>query len=55
MCVWRNLAVYANELTEAQIAAWYDSTSLVEEKAIVRRLNRLAVDHVVYASLGVML
>jgi peptide/nickel transport system substrate-binding protein len=40
---------------EAEIAAWYDATSLDEEKTIVRRLNRLALDHVVYAPLGVML
>lgn len=40
---------------EAEIAAWYDSTSLDEEKTIVRRLNRLALDHVVYAPLGVLM
>jgi peptide/nickel transport system substrate-binding protein len=40
---------------EAEIAAWYDATNLDEEKTIVRRLNRLAVDYVVYAPLGVML
>jgi len=40
---------------EAEIAAWYDATSLDEEKTIARRLNRLAVDHVLYAPLGVML
>jgi peptide/nickel transport system substrate-binding protein len=40
---------------EAEMAAWYDATSLDEEKTIVRRLNRLAVDHVLFAPLGVML
>ena len=40
---------------EAEIAAWYDATSLDEEKTIVRRLNRLAVDYVVYAPLGVLM
>jgi peptide/nickel transport system substrate-binding protein len=40
---------------EAEIAAWYDATSLDEEKTIVRRLNRLAVDYVLYAPLGVLM
>jgi len=44
-----------NPEIEAQIAAWYDATSLDEEKTIARRLNRLAIDHVPYAPLGVML
>jgi len=44
-----------NPQIEAEIAAWYDATSLDEEKTIVRRLNRLAVDHVVYPPLGVVL
>jgi peptide/nickel transport system substrate-binding protein len=44
-----------NPQIEAEIAAWYDATSLDEEKTIARRLNRLAVDHVLYAPLGVML
>jgi peptide/nickel transport system substrate-binding protein len=47
---------WANNLQiKAEIAAWYDATSLDEEKTIARRLNRLAVDDVVYAPLGVML
>jgi peptide/nickel transport system substrate-binding protein len=37
---------------EAEVAAWYDARSLDEEKAVARRLNRAAVDHVVYAPLG---
>jgi peptide/nickel transport system substrate-binding protein len=44
-----------NPQIEAEIAAWYEATSLDEEKTIVRRLNRLAIDHVVYAPLGVHL
>jgi peptide/nickel transport system substrate-binding protein len=44
-----------NPQIEAEIAAWYDATSLEEEKTIVRRLNRLAVDYVVYAPLGVLM
>jgi len=44
-----------NPQIEAEIAAWYNATNLDEEKTIVRRLNRLAVDYVVYAPLGVVL
>jgi peptide/nickel transport system substrate-binding protein len=44
-----------NPQIEAEIAAWYNATSLDEEKTIVRRLNRLAVDHVVFAPLGVLM
>jgi peptide/nickel transport system substrate-binding protein len=44
-----------NPQIEAEIAAWYDATSLDEEKTIVRRLNRLALDYVVYAPLGVLM
>ena len=44
-----------NPQIEAEIAAWYDATSLDEEKTIVRRINRLALEHVLYAPLGVLL
>jgi peptide/nickel transport system substrate-binding protein len=44
-----------NPQIEPEIAAWYSATNLDVEKTIVRRLNRLAVDYVVYAPLGVML
>jgi peptide/nickel transport system substrate-binding protein len=37
---------------EAEIAAWFDAKTLDEEKAILRRLNKAALDHVVYAPLG---
>jgi peptide/nickel transport system substrate-binding protein len=44
-----------NPQIEAEIVAWYDATNLDEEKTIARRVNRLALDHVPYAPLGVML
>jgi peptide/nickel transport system substrate-binding protein len=37
---------------EAEIAAWYDTKTLDEEKAAARRLNKAALDDVVYAPLG---
>jgi peptide/nickel transport system substrate-binding protein len=37
---------------EAEIAAWFDATTLEQEKAAARRLNKAALDHVVYAPLG---
>jgi len=37
---------------ESEIAAWFDSKTLDEEKEIARRLNKAALDHVVYAPLG---
>src|SRR5215831_12782240 len=40
---------------EAEIAAWYDAKSFDEEKTIARRLNKAALDHVVYAPLGFFL
>jgi peptide/nickel transport system substrate-binding protein len=44
-----------NPHIEAEIAAWYNTTSLDEEKTIASRLNRLAIDHALYAPLGVFL
>jgi peptide/nickel transport system substrate-binding protein len=44
-----------NPQIEAEVAAWYNATSLDEGKTIARRLNRLAVDDVLYAPLGVLL
>jgi peptide/nickel transport system substrate-binding protein len=49
------VALCNNAQIEAEIAAWYNATSLEEEKTIAHRLNRLAVDHVVYVPLGVLL
>jgi peptide/nickel transport system substrate-binding protein len=40
---------------EAQIAAWYDAKTLDEEKAAMRRLNKAALDNVVYAPTGFFL
>src|SRR5258707_5577809 len=40
---------------EAQIAAWYDAKTLDEEQAAIRRLNKAALDSVVYAPTGVLL
>ena len=40
---------------EAEISAWYDAKSLDEEKMIARRLNKVALDHVVYVPLGFFL
>jgi peptide/nickel transport system substrate-binding protein len=37
---------------EAEIAAWYDAKTLEDEKAVARRLNRAALDFVIYAPLG---
>jgi peptide/nickel transport system substrate-binding protein len=37
---------------EAEIAAWYEAKDSDEEKAVVRRLNKAALDDVVYAPLG---
>jgi peptide/nickel transport system substrate-binding protein len=44
-----------NPQIEAGIAAWYDAKNLDEEKTIARRLNRLAVDYVLYAPLGMLM
>jgi peptide/nickel transport system substrate-binding protein len=40
---------------EAEIAAWFDATSLDAEQAAARRLNQAALDDVVYAPLGCVL
>jgi peptide/nickel transport system substrate-binding protein len=40
---------------EAEIAAWYDAKTLDEEKLIARRLNKAALENVVYAPLGMYL
>jgi peptide/nickel transport system substrate-binding protein len=41
-----------NPAVEAEIAAWFDATTLDAEQAAARRLNNAAVDQVVYAPLG---
>ena len=40
---------------EAQVTAWYEAKTLEEEKAAVRRLNKAALDNVVYAPTGFFL
>jgi len=40
---------------EAEVAAWYDAKTLDEEKAAIRRLNKAALDGVVYAPTGFFL
>jgi len=37
---------------EAEIAAWFDATSFEAEHAAMRRLNKVALEQVVYAPLG---
>ena len=37
---------------EAEIAAWYRARTFEEEKSIARRLNKVALDNVVYAPVG---
>jgi peptide/nickel transport system substrate-binding protein len=40
---------------EAEVAAWFDAKTPDEEKMAVRRLNKAALDHVVYAPIGFFL
>jgi len=40
---------------EAEVAAWYEATTLDEEKTIARRLNKAAFDNAIYAPLGAYL
>jgi peptide/nickel transport system substrate-binding protein len=44
-----------SDAVEAEVAAWFDAKDLEEEKAAVRRLNKAAFDHVVYAPTGFFL
>jgi peptide/nickel transport system substrate-binding protein len=37
---------------EAEIAAWFEAKSPAEEKAAARRINKAALDEVVFAPLG---
>jgi peptide/nickel transport system substrate-binding protein len=39
-------------LVEAEIASWFDAKTLDEEKTIARRLNKAALEHVVFAPVG---
>jgi peptide/nickel transport system substrate-binding protein len=40
---------------ESEITAWYEARNLDEEKAAMRRLNKAALDHVVFAPTGFFL
>ena len=40
---------------EAQITSWYDAKTLDEEKAAIRRLNKAALESVIYAPTGFFL
>jgi peptide/nickel transport system substrate-binding protein len=40
---------------EAAIAEWYDAPDLEAEKAVIRKLNRAALEEVVYAPTGFFL
>jgi peptide/nickel transport system substrate-binding protein len=40
---------------EAEISAWYDAKNFDEENAAARRLNKAALDQVIYAPLGFFL
>jgi peptide/nickel transport system substrate-binding protein len=40
---------------EAEIATWFDAKTLDEEKTVAHRLNKAALDHVVFAPLGFFL
>jgi peptide/nickel transport system substrate-binding protein len=44
-----------SEQVEAEVAAWFEANTFEAEKAAVRRLNKAAFDHVVYAPLGFFL
>jgi peptide/nickel transport system substrate-binding protein len=44
-----------SEQVEAEIAAWFEARNLDEEKAAARRLNKAALEFVVYAPLGLYL
>ena len=40
---------------EAEVNGWFEAKTLDEEKKAARRLNKAALDHVVYAPLGFFL
>jgi hypothetical protein len=44
-----------SQQVEAEVAAWFEANTFEAEKAAVRRLNKAAFDHVVYAPLGFFL
>ena len=49
----RARAAWANSpAVLAEVGAWYDAATLDQEKAAARRVNKTAMDHVLYAPLG---
>jgi peptide/nickel transport system substrate-binding protein len=44
-----------SDQVEAEVTAWFDAKNLDEEKAAIRRLNKAALDFVVYAPTGFFL
>ena len=40
---------------ETEVYAWFDAKNLDEEKAAIRRLNKAALDNVIYAPTGFFL
>jgi len=42
-------------IVETEIANWFDADTLDQQRAVVRRLNRAAMDHVVFAPTGFFL
>ena len=42
-------------MVEQEVTAWFDAKSLDEEKAAMKRLNKAALDNVVYAPTGFFL
>jgi peptide/nickel transport system substrate-binding protein len=44
-----------DDKVEAEVAAWFDAKSLADEKAAIGRLNRAALDAVIYAPTGFFL
>jgi peptide/nickel transport system substrate-binding protein len=50
-----SLQLHSPPRSPAQFRLWFDATNESEEKAAARRLNKVALDHVVYAPLGMFL
>src|SRR5579883_676304 len=44
-----------DDTTEAEIAAWFDAKTLADEQAAARRINRAALDAVIFAPTGFFL
>jgi peptide/nickel transport system substrate-binding protein len=44
-----------SDAVEAEVTAWFDAKNLEEEKAVMRRLNKAALEYVVFAPTGFFL